>query len=76
MNNIGSSLIILILAIVLLWFAVTDKLPRLLRAWDALKEDDGGGNQRVSAPTPITPRVPQLVLPSIPALGTSSQVPA
>lgn len=34
MNNIGGSFLLLAVALLLLWLAVTDKLSNLLDAWD------------------------------------------
>lgn len=42
-SNISTSLIVLLLAIVLLWFAVTDRLSRVLDAIDVIR-----GNAKVS----------------------------
>jgi hypothetical protein len=76
--NLSNSLILLVVAIVLLWLAVTDKLTRVLDAYDVIV-----GKKTASASTSflssslslpsITPTI-NVSLPSLPALGTNPQV--
>jgi hypothetical protein len=80
MDSLSSSLILLVVALVLLWLAVTDRLSRVLDAVDVLR-----GNATVST-TATTGAASGVVaatdgknlvalsLPSLPALGRSPQV--
>jgi hypothetical protein len=80
MDSLSSSLILLIVALVLLWLAVTDRLSRLLDAVDVLR-----GNATTSTTTAsnngatVTANAGSgqisLSLPSLPVLGRSTQVP-
>lgn len=81
MQNIQTSLILLVIGIVLLWLAVTDKLSRVLDAWDLIRTGQVHGQAiPVSGPGGIsgvrgTPPI-AFHLPSLPVLGNSAQVPA
>jgi hypothetical protein len=82
----GNSIILLIIGIVLLWFAVTDKLSRVLDAYDVLMGNtQASGNATagntvasaaagaVQAATGTSPVV-SLHLPSLPTIGQNPQV--
>lgn len=70
----GNSILVLIAAVVLLWLAVTGRLPRLIDALDVVKGTEtasaaGQGQQGVAvAPSLLgLPAVPQIVsFPSLP----------
>lgn len=72
MQDLTSSLLLLLIAIVLLWLAVTDKLGRVLDAWDVIS-----GKSTVSSPgvsTNAGALKPVVFLPSLPPLGQNVQV--
>lgn len=77
MNSLGTSLILLILALVLLWLAVTDRLSRVLDAWDVIT-----GKTTATASSAVSQTVAPLLnntsfqLPSLPTLGQNAQVEA
>lgn len=75
MDNLSTSLILLVLALVLLWLAVTDRLSRVLDAYDVLR---GQGTKTAAAATAATTAATtyRLSLPSLPTLGQNVQVPA
>lgn len=75
MDNLSTSLILLVLALVLLWLAVTDRLSRVLDAYDVLR---GQGTKAGTAATAATAALTQykVRLPSLPELGQNVQVPA
>lgn len=73
MDNLSSSLILLIVALVLLWLAVTDRLSRVLDAVDVLR----GKSTATTTGNTLTasvPGLPQLSLPSLPQFGQNAQV--
>lgn len=78
MESLSTSLILLLLALVLLWLAVTDRLSRVLDAFDVLRgintNATGVAKTLGSAVVP-TPGV-AFRMPSLPPLGRSVQVPA
>lgn len=82
MDSLSSSLILLVVAIVLLWLAVTDRLSRVLDAVDVLRGNatantttaSNASNAGVVAASDGK-NVVALSLPSLPALGRSVQVP-
>jgi len=81
MNNIGGSLLLLLVALVLLYLAVTDRLSRLIDAWDVVNGSKQTTNSLASnsgAPTVATgvPTGVTLSLPSLPILGNNAQVQA
>jgi len=76
MGNVGSSLILLAIAILILWLAVTDRLSRVLDAWDYIKGDKDqlpSANTSNTAVSTVLPSV-TLSLPSLPPLGNNAQV--
>jgi len=82
MKNLGGSVILLLVALVLLWLAVTNQLGRLLDAWDVVrgKATSSGAsanninNPSASAGAPATNASYLPSLPSLPALGVSPLV--
>lgn len=71
-----NSLILLVLALVLLWLAVTDQLARALDAWDVLTGKLTVGTAAGGAGATTTPNGgtaptggPTVHLPSLPPLG-------
>lgn len=75
MSDLSTSLLLLLIALALLWLAVTDKLSRVLDAWEVITTGSVGGNSTVAA-NPLT-NIPQIFkMPSLPAIGTTGQVPA
>jgi hypothetical protein len=79
MNSLTSSIILLVLALVLLWLAVTDRLSRLLDAVDVLR-GNATANTKTASATPAIgasdgKNTVVLSLPSLPTLGQSTQVP-
>lgn len=76
MNSLGTSLILLILALVLLWLAVTDRLSRVLDAWDVITGKTTATASAVSQTVaPLVARS-SFQLPSLPTLGQNAQVEA
>lgn len=74
MSDMSTSLLLLLVALALLWLAVTDKLSRVLDAWEVIRTGNTtGATQTVSNPLTGGPVVFQL--PSLPAIGTTGQVP-
>lgn len=73
MSNLSNSLILLIVAIVLLWLAVTDKLSRVLDAYDVVV---GNASVNATSTTVASLGATSFTLPSLPQLGTNAQVPA
>lgn len=74
MNNIGNSLLLLIIGLVLLWLAATDRLSKFLDAWDLIKS--GQPIPKTAANTLQTPAGQiSFTLPSLPKLGNNAQVP-
>lgn len=77
-GNIGSSLLLLLVALTLLWLAATDRLSRIIDAWDYVRSGPGG---TLPASTTTTNRAIDTVtrtvlsLPSLPEIGHASQVP-
>jgi hypothetical protein len=73
-SNVSSSLVILVIAIVLLWFAVTDRLSRVLDAVDVIR---GKANVNETNTSPVAATIgaaagnigTALKLPSLPAIG-------
>lgn len=80
MNNIGSSFLLLAVALLLLWLAVTDKLSNLLDAWDVatgkLHAEGGVSNTaNVALATPSgSPATVAITLPALPRIGTTASV--
>lgn len=73
MNNIGNSLLLLIIGLVLLWLAATDRLSKFLDAWDYIKS--GQQIPKTAANTIQTPTGQvSFTLPSLPKLGSNPQV--
>jgi hypothetical protein len=73
MNDLSTSLILLVLAIVLLWLAVTDKLSRVLDAWEIIKTGNASGTTTATV-APATQTVYRL--PSLPTIAINPQVQA
>ncbi len=80
MDSLSSSLILLIVALVLLWLAVTDRLSRVLDAVDVLRGNATTEKATTTAALPLlgTPSGggTNISLPSLPAFGRNTQVPA
>ena len=83
MKNLGGSVILLLVALVLLWLAVTNQLGRLLDAWDVVRgkatssgasANNNINNPSASAGAPATNASYLPSLPSLPALGVSPLV--
>lgn len=79
MQNLSTSLLLLLVALVLLWLAVTDKLPRLLDAYDVLTGKEvssgaGSGNTFAMSVPSILKQAPSLSLPSLPTIGDAHHV--
>lgn len=79
MNNLGGSLILLIIALILLYLAVTDRLSRLLDAKDVITgtKNVSGTTATVNTTsgTPIATNI-NVSLPTLPTFGNNAQVPA
>lgn len=67
-------MLLLLVALVLLWLAVTDKLSRVLDAWDVLTGKTGDAT--TTAASVVNTAVTTLSLPSLPKIGSNAQVPA
>lgn len=75
MDNLSTSLLLLVLALVLLWLAVTDRLSRVLDAYDVLRgQGTKAGTAATAATTALTTY--KLNFPSLPDVGRNVQVPA
>lgn len=79
-SSLTTSIILLLLALVLLWMAVTDKLGRVLDAYDVITgkstaSDVTGVSGGGGATTPVINST-AFKLPSLPSLGVNVQVPA
>ena len=74
MSNLSTTVIILLIAIVLLWLALTDKLSRLLDAWDVIIGKASATSTTVASALPGSTTV--LQLPTLPALAHANNVPA
>lgn len=76
MESLSTSLILLLVAILLLWLAVTDKLSRVLDAWDYVigKTNSLGGNTVAGISLPSINLPVSLSLPSLPTFGSNAQV--
>ncbi len=76
MQNLSTSLLLLLVALVLLWLAVTDRLGRVLDAYDVLtgKEVGANGNPLAFNVPAILKQAPTLSLPSLPSLGDAHHV--
>lgn len=72
MSDVSSSLILLLLALLLLWLAVTDKLSLALDAFDVAR----GKKKAVEVASAGVSVLPQFSLPSIPALSSLNHVTA
>lgn len=75
-----NSVILLLLAILLLWLAVTDKLSRLIDAYNVAVGNATANTTSGTVPTSaivssISGGDPVFHLPSLPALGNNAQVP-
>ena len=79
MGNLGGSLILLIIALILLYLAVTDRLSRLLDAKDVItgtKQVSGSTSTvNTTTGTPVATSV-NIHLPTLPTFGNNAQVPA
>lgn len=80
MDSLSSSLILLIVALVLLWLAVTDRLSRVLDAVDVLRGNATTEKTATTAALPLSGTAQSgggtnIVLPSLPTFGRSTQVP-
>ena len=83
MKNLGGTVILLLVALVLLWLAVTNQLGRLLDAW-AVVRGKATTSPSTVAPASLTGAVAPAAaavagsmipsLPSLPALGTMAMV--
>lgn len=72
-----NSLILLVIALVLLWLAVTDKLSRLLDAWDVITGKTEVKQHALAAAGAGTVASNTLFeLPSLPTIGNNAQVSA
>lgn len=78
-DSLSTSLLLLLLALVLLWMAVTDKLSRVLDAYEVLKggKSSGLASAAGSAVSTVTQQSSySLRLPSLPQAGNMAQVEA
>lgn len=75
MGNLGGTLILLLLALILLYLAVTDRLSRILDAKDVITGAKTVSNSGSTATTGKPGQV-TLSLPSLPSLGINAQVQA
>lgn len=78
MDNLSTSLILLVVALVLLWLAVTDRLSRALDAYDVLTgkaTSSGASVSPATGPGAVVnfPKV-TLSLPALPKVGSNVQV--
>jgi hypothetical protein len=77
MNNIGSSFLLLAVALFLLWLAVTDKLSNLLDAWDVATGKTTAVSSTTTSATGNAANVAtgkttiQLSLPALPKIGAT-----
>ena len=69
----SNALIILLIAIVILWLAVTDKLSRFLDAYDVIT---GEKTAAAAATAAVSQGATVFHLPNLPPLMTNAQVPA
>lgn len=67
MGNIGSSLILLLVALFILWLAVTGKINRIPDAWNLIMSDTG-----VSGTASGIPLLQPISLPALPVLNPST----
>lgn len=74
MESLSTSLLLLLVALVLLWLAVTDKLSRVLDAWDVITGKTDANS--VATTTQAVLSIPAFHLPALPAFGNNAQVPA
>jgi hypothetical protein len=75
MSNLTTTTILLLIAILLLWMAMTDRLSRLLDAWDVVTGKRTA--QQVASTTPGNPLTSvAFQLPMLPPLAHISEVPA
>jgi hypothetical protein len=80
MSNLTSSFLLLALAVLLLWLAVTDRLSQLLDAWDVatgktkVAADDA--NSTLASATKVITGAPTVTisLPALPKLPTMANV--
>jgi hypothetical protein len=73
MESLSTSLILLVLALVLLWLAATDKLSRALDAWDVLTgKTTAAASGNVTNTTTVANTT--FRLPSLPPLALHNQV--
>lgn len=76
MDSLGGSFLLLVIALVLLWLAVTDRLSRLLDAVDVLRGNATASTTTTASTTPVaTTGSVSLSLPSLPKIHTNAQVP-
>jgi len=78
-SNISGSLILLVVAIVLLWFAVTDRLSRVLDAVDVIRGKSSVSQTNASPTASAIGGAAgnvgvELQLPSLPKLGQTNNV--
>ena len=73
-----NTLLILLVAIILLWMAVTDKLSTAIDAWDVLigNKQVCDGSSSSAVVNTLTSNLPKFTLPSLPKIGNNAQVPA
>lgn len=75
MGNLSTSLLLLLVALVLLWLAVTDQLGRVLDAYDVLTgKRTSGGTLAATGSTVTSFTTSTLTLPSLPAIGDAHHV--
>jgi len=82
MGNLGGSLLLLVVALILIYLAVTDRLSRILDAWQVVTGKESvqtltGGKTpvNVNVPLPTMPGLPPITLPVPVIPNTSSTLP-
>ena len=77
-SSLTTSIILLLLALVLLWMAVTDKLGRVLDAYDVITGKSTANDVTGVSGSGTTPVINSTAfkLPGLPSLGVNVQVPA
>lgn len=75
-GNLGGSMILLVVALILLYLAVTDRLSRLLDAKDVIAGKKQVATTGVTGTGAIASTSPVFTLPSLPSLGINAQVSA
>lgn len=74
MSDISTSLILLVIALVLLWFAVTDKLSRVLDAYDVITGKSTATDNGNASNTVVVNPIKTMTLPHLPVLSLNNQV--